>query len=161
MTPKDLPVEVCACRLCTEERESETVSALGVRGYPLEVTRGTVPATAAHGTKARVQRHPDGPDMTPKEVLIAARKLIESPKQWLKGADSGLRNEIWCYCASGALMTAVDENIPPVDWDAAENALSLAATGDPDGNIPIWNDAPERTHEEVLAAFDEAIEMVS
>ncbi len=42
MTPKDLPVEVCACRLCTEERESETVSALGVRGYPLEVTRGTL-----------------------------------------------------------------------------------------------------------------------
>jgi hypothetical protein len=27
-----------------------------------------------------------------------------------------------------------------------------------DTNVPAWNDAPSRTHAEVLAAFDRAIE---
>jgi len=44
-----------------------------------------------------------------------------------------------------------------VSRDFAEAGLALRAAV---GDIVAWNDAPERTHGEVLAAFDRAIELL-
>lgn len=54
-----------------------------------------------------------------------------------------------CWCMAGAMMKAGLE-------DEADKFV-LDAIGE--RYIPEWNDAPERTQAEVLAAFDKAIEL--
>lgn len=81
-------------------------------------------------------------------TLKAARKLIERPDSWCQGtflSNDGRR------CASGAL----------VDVGASLCDTSYTALGFACGNSIVceWNDAPKRTHAEVLAAFDRAIEL--
>jgi hypothetical protein len=53
-----------------------------------------------------------------------------------------------CWCASGAINAKADY--------AARRVFGEAIGTD---CIPGWNDAPERTQAEVLAAFDKAIEL--
>jgi hypothetical protein len=97
--------------------------------------------------------------VTTKEVLIRARKLIEDPKRWTQhasartgdGEDVLAENPQACqFCLYGALAAVAG-------YGHEERAF--AAMWDSLGTHPIdWNDEPGRSHAEVLAAFDHAIE---
>jgi len=97
--------------------------------------------------------------MTPYEGLIAARKLISSQDKWRKNRYEDSRNR---RCAEGALLSATH-------WVGHSEARELLkdAIIELHGNrnrmdlVVRWNDDPERTHVEVLAVFDLAIEMAS
>lgn len=88
-----------------------------------------------------------------KGVLIAARKMIENPENWGKGLER--ERGLGRHCAEVAIDRA------RYGSREAKLALVKAITGaesDAVGcNIIYWNDAPDRTHAEVLAAFDRAI----
>jgi hypothetical protein len=91
-----------------------------------------------------------------RDVLVAARKLIETPDKWVRDP---YRNG-WgdCHCT----VTAIGEAITDIGYDvatemAAEAAIKRAIGVDKMFSVMVWNDAPERTHAEVLAAFDKAI----
>lgn len=89
------------------------------------------------------------------EVLIAARKLIEQPKDWAQGTKVNLSGVP--TCASVAMDLASRNqgtDRPNYDrWSDACNAFQTAIDGE--ANIPAWNDS--HTHQEVLDAFDRAI----
>jgi hypothetical protein len=103
-------------------------------------------------------------DPTPpseRDILVAARALIEQPKAWTQGEyardKKGNRvpltsRQATCWCAMGATGRAQAGNIP-----AGVRARDRLRAAIGDRSIPGWNDAPERTHAEVLAAFDRAI----
>ena len=76
-----------------------------------------------------------------------------------------------CYCLTGAIMAAGKKNpkdmYEPLTEDGVAIDALLAVTRAVDSSVPPtpgiwgamakWNDVPDRTHEEVLLAFDEAI----
>lgn len=96
--------------------------------------------------------------MTTIEILKKARELLSDPARWCqnKYKDGDKR------CMAGALAESAGCNILPAVDDALEaieikleyitsaEALRLE-------HIPTFNDAPERTHAEILQRFDEAI----
>lgn len=95
--------------------------------------------------------------MTPKEILIAARAKIEAPERWTQGKFARAKNGACIgpqtagavrWCSIGAIISVGD--LPSYD-------LLLAAIGGEWNTVAEWNDAPNRTHAEVLAAFDRAI----
>lgn len=87
------------------------------------------------------------------DILIAARKLIEKPENWSRKPICG------AHCAQTAIRNTVS------CFDDCRPALQLfaeaAAIHDYTSITQIWawNDALDRTHSEVLAAFDRAIEL--
>ena len=88
--------------------------------------------------------------MAVKEILIKARKLIENPEKWGKG--SSFDRSPLTKCSSEAIMF-VDCNLD--DRSTAREKL-VQVIGRP---ITEWNDDPNVTHEDVLKAFDKAIEI--
>ncbi len=95
--------------------------------------------------------------MDAKEVLERAKKLIENPVNWIKHANArdahgyavNARSEdAVCFCMMGALFHAGSLGIDDPYW-ALRAVLHEG--------IVEWNDHPNRTHAEVLAAFDRAI----
>lgn len=108
--------------------------------------------------------------------LTYARALIEQPEHWTKGtlARNRYREPVGvaspsaeCFCVLGAIRcvdgaplriqaVVLNAEQPTTPYGVAVTVMyniTRATTG-----IGAWNDAPERTHEEVLAAFDAAIE---
>jgi hypothetical protein len=95
------------------------------------------------------------------KVLRRAAELIELPDAWIQGAsvadESG--QTLWCefgspraakWCAAGAINTAGHQiGVDLATIDAALMAL-LRSLG---GSILEFNDAPERTADEVAAAL--------
>ena len=97
--------------------------------------------------------------MTTKEVLIAAKALIDTPEKWCKGSYQTIDGR---YCAVGAADTAS----PPVLAVREEVYDALVDT------MPRWyisrryiassfNDARKTTHADVMAWFDRAIAKAS
>jgi len=78
-------------------------------------------------------------------ALALAKALIDRPEKWRKGASSKTDTAI---CASQAIYEVSGTPI------SALQSLRAAIGGK---RIVGWNDAPERTHAEVMAAFDLAI----
>jgi len=107
------------------------------------------------------------------DKLREARALIE--RGWTQGADardlygdecSPNEEEAECYCANGAICRAfyaASFTDRREQIHIAEGLLNTAIGQEPGGPLhwPYidWNDAPERTQAEVLAAFDRAIEI--
>ena len=106
-------------------------------------------------------------------VLKEARALVA--KGWTQGAYMRAADgeNVWpnykravCFCVMGAISLAAapyesldDEDEPnPIRYMAAK---ALINANDIQCTISEWNDAPERTQAEVLAAFDKAIEAES
>ena len=90
--------------------------------------------------------------------LKAAKALIDTPEKWTKGRLR-LRDKygkVCAMCSIGAIYTAAEELLGP-RHDAARDAFRAATGCLPFDSVPEWNDAPERTHAEVMAAFDKAI----
>lgn len=91
-------------------------------------------------------------------ILIKARAKIADPANWGKGFRTvcGGHRTLETCCASEAIdAVAATSKIRSAAFRA------LAAAAQCDTTIPLWNDAPERTHAEVLAAFDKAIASAS
>lgn len=89
--------------------------------------------------------------MTVKECLIAARKKVELPQQWAQGETAFQTGHSCSLLALEHSTVTLEESFQ------AKNYFYKAIGGQ--ASIAEWNDAPERTHEDVLAAFDKAIEL--
>lgn len=92
-----------------------------------------------------------------REVLVAARALIDTPEKWTKGSmgrtASGAcvvasHRDACRWCAIGAVIR-VDGSVGYRAWDALDAASGSAA--------PMFNDAPSTTHADVMNLFDRAI----
>lgn len=105
-------------------------------------------------------------------VLRDARALIATSERWTKGAyaktaagmDCGVHDPgATCFCAHGAVLKAATWAQLQVGagarhaLDAVLPAMRGEAGGAPTQYAPFFNDAPETTHADVLAAFDRAI----
>jgi hypothetical protein len=109
------------------------------------------PTMAQRSTDASSLKHND-----PRDVLIAARKLIENPIDWGQGARGyGGNRPINTCCALEAIEDATRGDGLLELRIAAYRALQIAAGLKLDSHIAKWND--NHTHAEVLAAFDRAI----
>lgn len=91
---------------------------------------------------------------TTRDILVKARSLIASG--WTRGrlaCDARSRcvtydsDEARSWCALGALSRSAADG-------ATVGKFRAQISG---GDIATWNDAPERTQEQVLDAFDRAI----
>jgi hypothetical protein len=98
--------------------------------------------------------------MTTREVLVAMRELLAKPEAWTQGAyarDASGRyvslvsQEASCWCIGGALLKCSRMG---GNYDEVLFKLGGIFAGD---SISAWNDAPERTHADVLALLDRAI----
>ena len=102
----------------------------------------------------------------PAEILRAARAKIERPDAWIQ--RTGARD------IDGLGVGPFDPAAVRFSADAAIEVAARNSSGLHRGDalaffrraiapeirwIPTWNDAPGRTHPEVLAAFDRAIEI--
>lgn len=101
-------------------------------------------------------------------TLVAARALIETPAQWLQGTYaqtaaglyvSSFSQNAVCFCSVGAAKAAsgIDDGFTYLDVTAALRK-ALRTIGWTDGVI-AYNDDDSRTHAEVLAVWDKAIEI--
>ena len=111
------------------------------------------------------------------ELLQQARDLIASPEAWTQGTyarnASGKRTPLAgpdavCWCVSGALRRIIEraETDPIPDplrdlWYETIPVVNRIANLDMYSTLPIWNDKKGRTHAEVIALLDAAIEAVS
>lgn len=126
-------------------------------------------------------RHERRDAMTTFEILKAARELLSDEKRWTKGryARDAQGNptpthavDAVCWCPEGALVKfSAAEKDASINSIIVDEALlgafrAVAATSAEYDEIPgvifqsqlwPWNDAPERTHAEVLQRFDDAI----
>jgi hypothetical protein len=104
------------------------------------------------------------------QILAAARALIATPESWTTGTtarDADGRNlgdderaaldeDAVRWCAGGAIMRAAGDTRT---WEPAQRALERVIDPQRAGPfIGVWNDMTGRTHGEVLAAFDRAIQ---
>jgi hypothetical protein len=80
------------------------------------------------------------------ECLRAAREIIKTPERWWNGIG---HEAVGRDCAWTALLR--------VKAPTMAHSIFSTVIGDP--SIQSWNDTPGRTHAEVLAAFDKAIQL--
>jgi hypothetical protein len=94
------------------------------------------------------------------DILKAARNLITDPKNWTKGTSArnkyGRKVTPWCseavcWCSMGAIAKAANFPIENKEYSAAHEYLRVVMNSD----VARFND--ERTHRDVLNAFDTAI----
>jgi len=98
------------------------------------------------------------------EVLLAAKELLNDPKCWTKGtvarnANGGAvapnNTDAVCWCAVGALAKICKYPFNPTLYETVIYAFENVSSRQ--NGIGYWNDDKDRTHEEVLNAFDRAI----
>lgn len=84
-------------------------------------------------------------------VLIKARAKIADPANWGKGRRIANRPRHTCCLAEAIEETECgDDRHRSRAFDAIKAVIGVPY-------LTHWNDKPERTHAEVLAAFDRAI----
>ena len=98
------------------------------------------------------------------EILIAARELIADPAHWTQtfyardadGIFTDVLDEAACkFCGYGAVLRATNSH----DWTDASVRAAFLLERVVGPSFASWQDARKRTHSEVLAAFDRAIEL--
>jgi hypothetical protein len=123
------------------------------------VARTTEPVRARPIPTWHASRRPERVGATV-AVLVRARELIADERRWCRGSlargwldipvrvRSGFARR---YCALGAIMRAgrelglsAREATQALEWQTVRR-------------VPNWNDDPQRTHGEVIAAFDAAV----
>jgi len=97
-------------------------------------------------------------------LLRAVRARLADEARWTKGDYSRDANGIghWatypeavCWCIAGARDVAVNDG----SRDASRHDAFAQSLGFANGQELIdWNDAPDRTHADIIARLDEAIE---
>ena len=94
-------------------------------------------------------------------VLTKARELISTPEQWAKKHQAttadGVQvpwnsDEATCFCMMGAINRAALDLKADSSWYVMNLVEDVI-----DNTLPIFNDRPTTTHEDVLRAFDQAI----
>lgn len=95
------------------------------------------------------------------DILIAAKAKIEKPEHWFQGDyhETSLDGTIK-YCAVGALLACNSDGV----YDRLVNGADLClrdAVEEQSGRryVVEYNDADERTHAEIIAIYDRAIEL--
>ncbi len=103
--------------------------------------------------------------MTALSTLVAARELLSVPERWTKGANARTASGQHvcfsdqtpvCFCLDGALQHVARAAEATIAAGFLNAALSASAAG---YSFVSWQDAPERTHAEVLALLDKSIEL--
>ena len=98
--------------------------------------------------------------MALRDDLIAAKKLIEHPENWMQGDYT---NWYGCLCALGACRLALYGSVERKGraHNGDENPLAFALKESlPAGDwrtVDEFNDHPDTTHADVMALFDRAI----
>ena len=99
-----------------------------------------------------------------KTVLKNARKLVAREGGWSQGRYRTRvnvnRRTINSYCLVGAIMQADCNNDPPRFFEATEVMSQVIKNCRPmyNGCLTAWNDFSGRTQQDVIRAFDRAIE---
>lgn len=98
----------------------------------------------------------------PLYILTQARELLSDPKKWTKHAIARKNNgnfvaadseKAVCWCAMGAMHRFGNA------WRTKVEKYFYTANEISDYCVEDWNNAKERTHDDVLKAFDKAIEL--
>ena len=96
------------------------------------------------------------------DVLETAACILSDPKAWTRGAlaldadgdEVGpISPEATCFCTVGAIARAIGDNS---NFGLRSDAHNKLRTLLPTFYISEWNDAPYRTHDEVVAKLREA-----
>lgn len=96
------------------------------------------------------------------EILERARELIATPERWMQMVGARKANgehanwgasDAVCHCLYASLCVVSGD----VFDDETEQAIVDAFGLEDIGAVIRWNDAPERTHVEVLALLDTTI----
>lgn len=104
-------------------------------------------------------------EQTMSQVLQRARALVAAGScqgPYYKEIDGQQ-----CYCAVGAVYTALGVDYEVDDMQQAEaaedvlNAAAVALSGHSSCSAVGWNEAPEHTQADVLALFDRALAEVT
>lgn len=97
------------------------------------------------------------------EDLKKARALVDTPEKWCKGtgARNAAENPVSVLSPEAVSRSLVGAYGAVCGFGGNEREfnvicalLSVLEDGSP---LYLWNDAPERTHAEVMSAFDAAI----
>jgi hypothetical protein len=161
--------------LAKTEHEDEDEDYTIEREHGLAVIRKAI---AEIEGREEAARSPGGGGMTTAELLRAAKAVIDTPERWTHGR--WVDSETNSCCSVGAIMAARGLQYyssaleaDPVALEAA-TLLAQAAVDDRDWDLAVnwndiqgrtwdlavnWNDIQGRTHDEVMAAFDRAIEL--
>lgn len=99
-------------------------------------------------------------------ILVRARETLAEPHHWTKHTfarnPAGLAvlnvNQGICWCSLGALYLAQSQVGGGVGFSEAVKTLEGALPANRGHAVGTFNDHPDTTHPEVLAAFDRAIE---
>lgn len=90
-------------------------------------------------------------EVQPKDIVLKAKELIETVG-WVQGRyEQFINGECVGYCLSGALGTAAMGSYTNTLCAARLEVQSLVGI-----DIPIWNDDPARTKEDVIRVLTEA-----
>lgn len=90
--------------------------------------------------------------MTAKDTLLRAAELLERDG-WCRGNSIDRQGR---RCAMGAINSASHEPGSGTAWDRFDQAADRLQTYLGRTHVPDWNDHPERTAEQVIAALREA-----
>lgn len=93
-------------------------------------------------------------ELTALDILKAARAKIARPEQWGQGLPSERPGRICAFEAIVAKFDSATNTLDVKSYLRAQRALCDVIGTE---SAALWNDAPERTHGQVLAAFDKAI----
>ena len=111
------------------------------------------------------------------DLLFAARNLIAKPESWTRGAAARkpdgapvhpTHGAAVSYCASGAIAAVACRNPATYDGNVIADAHQLLAQALPDapdliadngmyGAVSSYNDAPGRSHADIVAMFNRAL----
>ena len=96
-----------------------------------------------------------------KDALIGARALIATPAEWTQCADRVYEpwpsRAVVSRCASGAIFDMSSLDVSQTEVVSRVLDAIECRTGQRPDWLSSWNDEVERTHAEVLRAFDDAI----
>lgn len=97
-------------------------------------------------------------------TLRAVRKLLSKPERWTKHANARRADgeptalharQATCWCLGGAVGKCGTSGDSA--WNAMKALVKAQRLSQP-MRLSIWNDAPRRTHADVLALLDRTIE---
>lgn len=89
--------------------------------------------------------------ISPTDLLVRARELIDSPEKWIKGAY-----EVnGCYCAQGAMYEIAP--YPDETFCHTYDLLMQIVKRKNFVSLTDFNDDTETTHEDIMNLFDSAI----
>jgi hypothetical protein len=105
---------------------------------------------------------------TAADTLRAARALIDKPEKWTHGYGAlnangrltgSLSPDAVCWDVEGAIMRSTPLDAPPPACDPHPAFRLLSEAVGHQFSALGWGEEPGRTHDEVLAAFDRAIQL--